>query len=96
MNLAIGIDLGGTKIKGLLATRTGKVVAENALPSGDSNATQWQRNVLRVSGSFRNRRPPLWKLLGLPHPDWRIPTRTKLRSCQAGCPGSKTWFGVSS
>jgi len=42
---AIGIDLGGTQIKGLVVTSAGRVLAEIATPTEGSHPTRWRKNV---------------------------------------------------
>ncbi|AKD54947.1 ROK family protein [Spirosoma radiotolerans] len=47
MSQAIGIDVGGTRIKGaLIDTRTGAVLYQLITPTGDGESSNWQRAVL--------------------------------------------------
>src|SRR5215831_19206867 len=48
MKYAIGLDLGGTNIKGLAVTPTGKVLAEHTTPTGDGEERRWVGNVGNV------------------------------------------------
>src|SRR5262245_54726525 len=48
MKVAIGIDLGGTNIKALAVTPTGKVLSEAIVPTGDFNGKDWRPNVRRA------------------------------------------------
>lgn len=49
MNLAIGIDLGGTRIKGvLLDTRTGVVIQQRITPTNDGEKDAWQTGVAKT------------------------------------------------
>ncbi|MFD2570448.1 ROK family protein [Spirosoma soli] len=49
MNLAIGIDLGGTRIKGvLLNTDTGEVLQKRMVPTNDGIDNDWKSVVTRV------------------------------------------------
>src|SRR5262245_16527355 len=48
MTYAIGLDLGGTNIKGLAVTPAGRVLAEHTLPTDDDEKQTWSRNVRRV------------------------------------------------
>ena len=76
MNYAIGIDLGGTNIKGIVVTPSGKVLAEVALPTGDTGKHDWTGNVREVFNQLRAevKSPPNWIGLsapGLPARDQR-------------------------
>ena len=48
MTYAIGLDLGGTNIKGLAVTTSGKVLAECSVRTGDVGDKTWIRNVERA------------------------------------------------
>jgi len=48
MKYAIGIDLGGTNVKGLAVTPEGEVLVQLAMPTSDSGGSAWQKNVRRV------------------------------------------------
>lgn len=48
MNFAVGLDLGGTNIKGLAVTPGGKVLASVVQATGDRGNTAWQCNVRRT------------------------------------------------
>jgi glucokinase len=53
MTCAIGLDLGGTNVKGLAVTTNGKVLAEMTVPTGDNGDGAWMRNVERVRGGLQ-------------------------------------------
>ena len=53
MNYAIGLDLGGTNIKGLAVTTLGRVLAEENRPTRDDGTPGWKRNVQRVLSSLQ-------------------------------------------
>jgi len=55
MTYAIGLDLGGTNIKGLAVTTSGKVLAEINAPTGDRGDKAWVRNVERARASLQRR-----------------------------------------
>lgn len=48
MKYAIGLDLGGTNVKGLAVAAEGKVLAQIATPTLDSAGQAWKKNVRRV------------------------------------------------
>ena len=68
MNCAIGIDLGGTNIKGIAVTPAGKVLAEVTIPTGDKGTRDWIVNVRRVFNQLRDevKSPPKWIALSAP------------------------------
>jgi glucokinase len=53
----LGIDLGGTQIKGLALAPDGSVLAELTRPTGDHGDGQWLQNVRLVSDALRQRCP---------------------------------------
>jgi glucokinase len=76
MKYAIGLDLGGTNVKGLAVTPEGKVLAEVTTPTLDSVGTTWRRNVKRVYEKLQKtvRQEPSFVGLaapGLPSSDYR-------------------------
>ena len=76
MNYAIGLDLGGTNVKGLAVTPSGKVLAEANTPTLDSVGKTWKRNVRKVYQELQKkvRHEPSFVGLaapGLPSSDYR-------------------------
>jgi glucokinase len=55
MSYAIGLDLGGTNIKGLAVTISGNVLAEINVPTGDAGDKAWVGNVERARVNLRKR-----------------------------------------
>jgi glucokinase len=68
MKCAIGLDLGGTNIKGLAVTTQGKVLAEETKPTGDDGTPGWKRNVKRVLQDLRERLPHEPDFIGVAAP----------------------------
>ena len=68
MNYAIGLDLGGTNIKALAVTPTGRVLAQTVVPTGDTGQLGWQVNVGRARDTLVRelKRPPVWIGLAAP------------------------------
>ena len=53
MNYAVGIDVGGTNIKGLAITPTGEVLAQLSVPTGDDGTSAWIGRVVEVWQQLR-------------------------------------------
>ncbi len=53
MSYAIGLDLGGTNIKGLAVTMGGRVLSESSLATGSVGGRSWITNVERVLKQLR-------------------------------------------
>ncbi len=53
MTYAIGLDLGGTNIKGLAVTPSGQVVAQKRATTASEDGRNWIRNVDRVLSDLR-------------------------------------------
>jgi len=51
---AIGIDLGGTQIKGLVVTSAGRVLGEIATPTEGSHPTRWRKNVVNAAVALQH------------------------------------------
>src|SRR4029079_14122796 len=68
MTCAIGLDLGGTNIKGLATTRAGRVLAEKISATASSGQRSWGKKVDRVLGDLRSlvKKPTVY--IGLAEP----------------------------
>lgn len=68
MNYAIGLDIGGTNIKALAVTESGRVLAKTSVPTGDTGKRGWRLNVGRAKEELRQilKQPPAWIGLAAP------------------------------
>src|SRR5436190_5902419 len=73
MKYAIGLDLGGTNVKGLAVTLRGKVLAELSFATGDSGDKTWIRNVDRARTGLQKKTGGLPEFIGLAAPG--LPSR---------------------
>lgn len=48
MNIAIGIDLGGTNVKGILLNRQGDILEQHSIPTNDDANGKWKDNVFEM------------------------------------------------
>jgi glucokinase len=48
MEVAIGIDLGGTNIKGILLRHDGEVLHQHLIPTNDDGNGKWKENVFEM------------------------------------------------
>ncbi len=48
MNIAIGIDLGGTNLKGILLNRQGDILQQHCIPTNDDTNGKWKVNVFEM------------------------------------------------
>lgn len=55
----LGIDLGGTHVKGLVVDEWGRVHAEDTRPTEDGAAGAWRDNVRRVAAGLQGRFPTI-------------------------------------
>src|SRR3954464_6219799 len=53
----VGLDVGGTMIKGLLLTSSGEILAEESTPTQDDGTTAWRDRAKKVVASLLNRLP---------------------------------------
>ncbi len=68
MNLAIGIDLGGTNVKGVLIEPSGKIIAQHSIPTIDDNEGLWRENVQKVVDYLKNIAEVTVEIIGLSAP----------------------------
>ena len=68
MSYAIGLDLGGTNIKGLAITPSGHVLSEKVSSTGWISGRNWVKNVGRVRADLEAtlKSPPAWVGLAAP------------------------------
>lgn len=55
----LGLDLGGTHVKGLVVSADGRVLAEETHPTADDGDGAWQANVVAVAGKLRAQFPAM-------------------------------------
>ena len=55
MSYTIGLDLGGTNIKGLAVTESGRVLSEEMSPTGSTGGRGWIKNVEQVLATLQQR-----------------------------------------
>lgn len=54
MQVAIGIDVGGTYLKGILLTENGEVLHNHCIPTNDDAHGKWRENVLEMVNYLRD------------------------------------------
>ncbi|HYG36949.1 MAG TPA: ROK family protein [Clostridia bacterium] len=100
MSCVVGLDLGGTNIKGLAVSPGGKVLAETMTPTGDCGTPAWTKNVREALRALRSTLRHEPDLIGLAAPG--LPSRDQRSiACMPGrLPGLENliwqeFFGVS-
>jgi glucokinase len=68
MTCAIGLDLGGTNIKGLAITASGRVLAEKLASTGSTGPRSWVKNVDKVLSQLRSAANGSAAVIGLAAP----------------------------
>lgn len=81
--IAIGIDLGGTRIKGVLVDHTGKILHQSYVPTQDDGGSGWQEAVKKSFDELREKTNGAPYALGLSAPG--IPDERN--SCISFMPG---------
>ena len=93
-NLAIGVDLGGTRIKGvLLDTRTGEVLHKRITPTDDGEKSNWKTVVFQTVLELKASTTEPIRGVGLAAPGLPTPDNTPVSP--AGCRGWKGFAGRS-
>ncbi|SOD96859.1 ROK family protein [Spirosoma fluviale] len=84
MSQAIGIDLGGTRIKGVLIdTTTGSVLQQLITPTGDGEGSHWQRAVADTVQALSESATEPVQGIGLSAPGLPTPDNTAI-ACMPG------------
>lgn len=84
MSQAIGIDLGGTRIKGVLIdTITGVVLHQLITPTGDDESGDWQRALASTVQALSQQAPEPIQGIGLSAPGLPTPDNTAI-ACMPG------------
>jgi glucokinase len=68
MKVAIGIDLGGTTVKGVILDESGKIIMQHYLPTNETNTNNWQNTPLEMVQYLKNKYPKPIELIGLSAP----------------------------
>lgn len=87
MKYALGIDIGGTNIKALAVTPTGRVLAEITTPTEDTGGKKWQANVKSAVERIREGtgQSPAW--IGLASPGIAAPNQRSISFMPERLPG---------
>lgn len=68
MKTAIGIDLGGTNVKGLIINEKGEVLKQHYIATQDDSEGRWRENVLEMVRFLQNFWPEPIDIIGLSAP----------------------------
>jgi glucokinase len=75
---AIGIDIGGSNIKGVLLNETGQILDSRTMPTSDDIKGSWQMNVLDMVKVIRERNNVLIDTIGITSPGLANETNTAI------------------
>jgi len=84
---AIGLDLGGTNIKGLAITETGRILVERITPTGSTDGKNWPRNVERVLAELQARVKRPAACVGMAAPGLAAPDHRSIAYMPERLPG---------
>ncbi len=68
MKTAIGIDLGGTNVKGILLNEKGEVLLKHYIPTSDEGDVRWRVNVLEMVNFLKAKSQNQVEIIGLSAP----------------------------
>jgi glucokinase len=68
MQVAIGIDVGGTNVKGILLREDGKVLHQHLIPTKDDGDGKWKENVLEMVHHLKQLHREQIEVIGLSCP----------------------------
>jgi glucokinase len=87
MTYSIGLDLGGTNIKGLAITETGRVLVEQISPTGSTGGRAWVKNVDQVLAQLQARVKRPAACVGLAAPGLAAPDHRSIAHMPKRLPG---------
>ena len=87
MNYAIGLDIGGTNIKGLAVTPGGRMLTQTVVLTADSDQRRWPLNVRRAKDALERtvKQPPAW--IGLAAPGLAAANQSSIAFMPGRLPG---------
>ena len=68
MKVAIGIDLGGTNVKGILLNEMGEVLQKHYIPTSDEGDESWKVNVLEMVNYLKAKSQNQVEIIGMSAP----------------------------
>jgi glucokinase len=68
MKVAIGIDLGGTNVKGILLNENGDIILQHSIPTVDDPDGKWRENVLQMVEYLKLNTKDQIEIIGLSAP----------------------------
>ncbi len=68
MKTTIGIDLGGTNVKGILMSESGEILYQHSIPTIDDEEGKWRENVLEMVEFLQNKHAEPIEIIGLSAP----------------------------
>jgi glucokinase len=68
MKVAIGIDLGGTNVKGILLNEMGEVLQKHYIPTSDEGDERWKVNVLEMVNYLKAKSQNQVEIIGMSAP----------------------------
>jgi glucokinase len=84
---AIGIDLGGTNIKGLVVTETGEIIKQHYIPTKDDPDGNWRANVKEMVDFLQNYLPEKAAVVGISAPGLPNAENTRISFLPNRLPG---------
>ena len=68
MKTAIGIDLGGTNVKGIVMNEAGEILLQHSIPTIDDEDGHWRENVLQMVDYLKEKHTQPIEIIGLSAP----------------------------
>ncbi len=68
MKIAIGIDLGGTNVKGIIMNELGEILLQHSIPTIDDEEGKWRENVQEMVDFLQANHPIKIEIIGLSAP----------------------------
>ena len=87
MKTAIGIDLGGTNVKGILLNENGEILQKHYIPTQDSKDGNWKLNVLEMVNFLKNSNLTPIEIIGLSAPGFANETNSCIAHLPSRLPG---------
>lgn len=92
MKLIIGIDLGGTNVKGLIMNESGDVLIQHSIPTVDDPEGKWRGNVLEMVEWLRANSPGEIACIGMSAPGLANDANTAIAHLPNKLPGLENFI----
>ncbi|MEO6000912.1 MAG: ROK family protein [Chitinophagaceae bacterium] len=95
MRVAVGIDLGGTNVKGIVLDEVGTILHRHSIPTNDDNYGNWREKVLEMVNYLKNSHGKEVDVIGMSCPGLANAQNTCISHMPGRLPGLENFYWES-